>query len=143
MNNKKTMFGGIEVISYDLNNGNRDSKMEKALKEGLFNYGVKKGYIKPKKRGLKMINTLKKHKKNPAVFNMIKCRINDLKQLETSPLRVGSDIEAINILEKYNVCLNQVNYDLNLQGYKVEALEKRILESGVRNESEQINNDSL
>lgn len=77
-----------------------------------------------------MINTLKKHKKNPAVFNMIKCRINDLKQLETSPLRVGSDIEAINILEKYNVCLNQVNYDLNLQGYKVEALEKRIAESG-------------
>lgn len=53
MNNKKTMFGGIEVISYDLNNGNRDSKMEKALKEGLFNYGVKKGYIKPKKKGVK------------------------------------------------------------------------------------------
>ena len=77
-----------------------------------------------------MINTLKQHKKNPAVFNMLKCRINDLKQLEISPLRVGSDQEAISILEKYNVCLNQVNYDLNLQGYKVEALEKRILESG-------------
>ena len=52
MNNKKPMFGGIEVISYG-SDGNRDSKMEKAFKEGLFNYGVKKGYIKPKKKGVK------------------------------------------------------------------------------------------
>ena len=55
MNNKKPMFGGIEVISYG-SDGKRDSKMEKALKivvEGFFNYGVKKGYIQPKKKGVK------------------------------------------------------------------------------------------
>ena len=39
------MFGGIEVISFG-SDGNRDSKMEKELKQGLLNYGVKKGYIK-------------------------------------------------------------------------------------------------
>ena len=46
MNNSiNKMFGGIEVISFG-SDGNRDSKMEKELKQGLLNYGVKKGYIK-------------------------------------------------------------------------------------------------
>lgn len=52
MTNKKPIFGGIEVISFG-SDGNRDSKMEKALKQGLFNYGVKKGYIKQNKKGVK------------------------------------------------------------------------------------------
>jgi len=54
-NGWKKMFGDIEVISYDLSEQNtdkdgRDRKMESQLKEGLLNYGLKKGYIKPNKK---------------------------------------------------------------------------------------------
>tara|TARA_B110000858_G_C17792483_1_gene470661 strand:- start:447 stop:614 length:168 start_codon:yes stop_codon:yes gene_type:complete len=53
MNNDiKNFFGGIEVISFNAE-GERDSKTESQLKKGLLNYGVKKGYIKQDKKGVK------------------------------------------------------------------------------------------
>lgn len=53
MNNEiNKMFSGIEVISFN-SEGTRDSKMESQLKKGLLNYGVKKGYIKQDKKGVK------------------------------------------------------------------------------------------
>ena len=64
-----------------------------------------------------MINSLKKFKNNPPKLTMLKLAIEDLKQVECSPFRVNSDIDAIVLLHKKGVDLKQVQYDLQLSGY--------------------------
>jgi len=73
-------------------------------------------------KGLFMINTLKQFKEDSHLLASLKLRINDLKQFECSPLRVGTDQEAINYLDKNGVDLRQVQYDLQLSGYVNETL---------------------
>ena len=69
-----------------------------------------------------MINTLKQFKADSMLLASLKLRIKDLKQVEFSPFRVGTDQEAIDYLDKNGVDLRQVQYDLQLSGYVNETL---------------------
>lgn len=69
-----------------------------------------------------MINTLKQFKADSMLLASLKLRIKDLKQVECSPLRVGTDEDSIYYLDKNGVDLKQVQYDLQLNGYVNETL---------------------
>ena len=75
-----------------------------------------------------MINTLKQFKADSHLLASLKLRIKDLKQVECSPLRVGTDQEAINYLDRNGVDLKQVQYDLQLSGYVNDTLNAYLLE---------------
>ena len=69
-----------------------------------------------------MINTLKQFKADSMLLASLKLRIKDLKQVECSPLRVGTDEDAISYLDKNGVDLKQIQYDLLLNGYVNDTL---------------------
>ena len=69
-----------------------------------------------------MINTLKQFKEDSHLYASLKLRIKDLKQVECSPLRVGTDQDAINYLDRNGVDLRQVQHDLQLSGYVNDTL---------------------